>query len=119
MLKIDKLTFIKAEEKMKITFIKNILIALLLCFAVACTTADKENNGNDSNNSNNGGNNGGGGSSSGGANVSMSGKDYASRMQALEALFKNTTLGTITITIAEDQWKQMISNTNNGKKTVM
>ena len=116
MLKIDKLTFIKAEEKMKITFIKNILIALLLCFAVACTTTDKENNGNDSNNSNNGGNNGGGGSSSGGANVSMSGKDYASRMQALEALFKNTTLGTITITIAEDQWEQMISNTNNGKK---
>jgi hypothetical protein len=56
MLKIDKLTFIKAEEKMKITFIKNILIALLLCFAVACTTADKENNGNDSHNSNNDGN---------------------------------------------------------------
>lgn len=103
-------------------FIKNILIALLLCFAVACTTTDKENNGNDSNNSNNGGNNNGdnGGNNNvdngGNNNGDNGGKKYGSRMEALTALFDNTTLGTITLTISEDQWEQMISNTNNKKK---
>ena len=95
-------------------FIKNILIALLLCFAVACTTTDKENNGNDSNNSNNGGNNNG--DNGGNNNGDNGGKKYGSRMEALTALFDNTTLGTITLTISEDQWEQMISNTNNKKK---
>lgn len=94
--------------RMKTNLIWRVLIVFLLCFAFGCTIDGENNNGNDSNNSNNGGNNGGGNNSSD--------KNYGSRSEALEALFDNTTLGVITLTITEDQWEQMISNTNNGKK---
>ena len=107
---------------MKKTLIWKILIVFLLCFAVACTVdgrndSDKNGSDNGGNNGNdNGGNNGSdnGGGNNGGGNSSD--KNYGSRSEALEALFDNTTLGVITLTITEDQWDQMISNTNNGKK---
>lgn len=89
-------------------FIKNILIALFMCLAVACTTGNDGKDNEDSGNKNN--------EDSKNENVSQGGKKYGSRMEALTALFDNTTLGTITLTISEDQWKQMISNTNNKKK---
>lgn len=88
-------------------FIKNILIALFMCLAVACTTGNDGKDNDDSGNKDNDSKN---------ENVSQGGKKYGSRMEALTALFDNTTLGTITLTISEDQWKQMISNTNNKKK---
>lgn len=80
-------------------FIKNILITLFMCFAVACTTGNDGKDNEDSGNKNN--------EDSKNENVSHGGKKYGSRMEALTALFDNTTLGTITITIAEDQWEQM------------
>ena len=100
---------------MKKTLIWKILIVFLLCFAVACTVDgrnDSDKNGSENSGGNNGSDNGGG--NNGGGNSSD--KNYGSRSEALEALFDNTTLGVITLTITEDQWDQMISNTNNGKK---
>ena len=88
-------------------FIKNILIALFMCLAVACTTVNDGKDNDDSGNKDNDSKN---------ENVSHGGKKYGSRMEALTALFDNTTLGVITLTISEDQWEQMISNTNNKKK---
>ena len=108
---------------MKKTLIWKILIVFLLCFAVACTVDgrnDSDKNGSENSGGNNGSDNGGnngsdnGGGNNGGGNSSD--KNYGSRSEALEALFDNTTLGVITLTITEDQWEQMISNTNNGKK---
>lgn len=93
---------------MKKTLIWKILIVFLLCFAVGCTVDgrnDSDNNGNENSDGSNGGDNGG--SNNGGSNNNSSNKNYGSRSEALEALFDNTTLGVITLTITDDQWKQM------------
>ena len=99
---------------MKKTLIWKILIVFLLCFTVACTVDgrnDSDKNGSENSGGNNGSDNGGnngndnGGGNNGGGNSSD--KNYGSRSEALEALFDNTTLGVITLTITEDQWEQM------------
>ena len=96
------------------TFIRHFFITFLICFAIACTPTtdsgtnktnndDKENSGANSNNQ-----------------ASSSDIEKAvTRSEALNELFDNTTLGIITLTITQDQWDKMVSNTKSGnKKTV-
>lgn len=90
-----------------LTFFKNLFVAFLICFAVACTN-DTPNNNSNNNSGNNNGNSGNNGSNS---------DKIAARNKALDELFDNTKLGTITLTIAQNQWEQLVSYSKNGDKT--
>ncbi len=93
------------------TFIRNLFFAFLICIVAACTTDSDSNSGNANNN------NSGNGSNNSGTNI----KDIekaVTRSEALDELFNNMNLGTITLTVAQDQWEQLINNTNSKKKSV-
>lgn len=93
------------------TFFKNFFIAFLICFAVACTTDNANNSENTGNNNN---------SNSSGNNSGADSKDIekaVTRSEALDELFNNTNLGSITLTVTQDQWDQLVRYSNNKNKT--
>lgn len=89
------------------TFIRTFFIALLICFVTACAI----DNGNKESNSSSGINNSNTGASSSDTEKAVT------RSEALDELFDNTDLGTITLTITQEQWDELISNTINRRKT--